>query len=110
MSLHRHSVRYRMQQATALLPHGAHSLRDDFDVRAAPLAAQWLGGASSRDGSLAPAAHLPVPTGSTVMAGPEPSETGTLMLTGRVWECVSLGGVTTRLVKVTPEPPESFDG
>lgn len=110
MSLHRHSVRYRMQQATALLPHGVHSLRDDFDVRAAPLAAQWLGGASSRDGSLAPAAHFPVPTGSTVMAGPEPSETGTLMLTGRVWECVSLGGVTTRLVKVTPEPPESFDG
>ncbi|MFD7203786.1 hypothetical protein [Streptomyces sp. NPDC059893] len=35
MSPHRHSVRYRMQQATALLPHSAHGLRDDFDARAA---------------------------------------------------------------------------
>ncbi|MER5910683.1 hypothetical protein ABT124_09310 [Streptomyces sp. NPDC001982] len=41
----RNSIQYRVQQATALLPHGAHSLDDDFDVRAALLAAHWLGGA-----------------------------------------------------------------
>jgi DNA-binding PucR family transcriptional regulator len=42
-SLHRNSVQYRVQQATALLPRGRNSLDDDFDVRAALLAAHWLG-------------------------------------------------------------------
>lgn len=37
-------------------------------------------------------AYLPVPTGSTVIDGPASSETGTWMLTGNVWEWVSLGG------------------
>ncbi|WP_329565615.1 PucR family transcriptional regulator [Streptomyces sp. NBC_01361] len=45
MNLHRNSVQYRVQQATALLPDGAHSLDDDFHVRAALLAAHWLGSA-----------------------------------------------------------------
>lgn len=40
MSLHRNSVQYRVQQATTLLPG---SLEDDFNVRAALLAAHWLG-------------------------------------------------------------------
>ncbi|MER7538404.1 helix-turn-helix domain-containing protein [Streptomyces sp. NPDC097704] len=44
MNLHRNSVQYRVHQATALLPHGAGDLVDDFDVRAALLAAHWLGG------------------------------------------------------------------
>lgn len=43
MNLHRNSVQYRVQQATALLPHGSGDLVDDFDVRAALLAAHWLG-------------------------------------------------------------------
>lgn len=45
MSLHRNSVQYRVQQATTLLPRGADSLEDDFNVRAALLAADWLGSA-----------------------------------------------------------------
>ncbi|MFF9364505.1 PucR family transcriptional regulator [Streptomyces griseoluteus] len=45
MNLHRNSIQYRVQQATALLPNGARSLDDDFDVRTALLAAYWLGGA-----------------------------------------------------------------
>jgi DNA-binding PucR family transcriptional regulator len=43
MNLHRNSVQYRVQQATALLPHGGHSLEDDFHIRAALLACHWLG-------------------------------------------------------------------
>ncbi|MGW6158254.1 helix-turn-helix domain-containing protein [Streptomyces sp. NPDC055144] len=46
MNLHRNSVQYRGQQATALLPHGAHSLDDDFDVRATLLTAHWPGSAA----------------------------------------------------------------
>lgn len=38
------------------------------------------------------------------------SEAGTLMLTGREWEWVSPGGVTLRLVKLAPVPPEVFGG
>lgn len=53
--------------------------------------------------------YLPVPTGSTVMAGP-PSVTGTLTPARRTVEWVSFGGVTTSWVKVTPEPPELFGG
>ncbi|MEU6578424.1 helix-turn-helix domain-containing protein [Streptomyces sp. NPDC046805] len=45
MNLHRNSIQYRVQQATALLPQRAHSLDDDFHVRAALLAAHWLGDA-----------------------------------------------------------------
>jgi DNA-binding PucR family transcriptional regulator len=45
MNLHRNSVQYRVRRASALLPLGAHSLDDDFNVRAALLAAQWLGDA-----------------------------------------------------------------
>lgn len=45
MNPHRDSVQYRVQQASALLPHGARSLGDDFDVRAALLASHWLGSA-----------------------------------------------------------------
>ncbi|WP_340374669.1 helix-turn-helix domain-containing protein [Streptomyces sp. SS7] len=43
MNLHRNSIQYRVQQATELLPGGARSLEDDFNVRAALLAAHWLG-------------------------------------------------------------------
>lgn len=45
MNLHRNSIQYRVQQATALLPGGAHDLDDDFNVRTALLAAHWLGNA-----------------------------------------------------------------
>jgi DNA-binding PucR family transcriptional regulator len=45
MNLHRNSIQYRVQQATALLPQRARSLDDDFNVRAALLAAHWLGDA-----------------------------------------------------------------
>ncbi|MYQ49540.1 hypothetical protein GTW40_31745, partial [Streptomyces sp. SID4985] len=45
LNLHRNSVQYRVRQASALLPGGAHALDDDFPVRAALLAAQWLGDA-----------------------------------------------------------------
>ncbi|MER7101697.1 helix-turn-helix domain-containing protein [Streptomyces humidus] len=44
MNLHRNSIQYRVQQATALLPGGGRSLEDDFNVRAALLAVHWLGG------------------------------------------------------------------
>ncbi|MBJ7906973.1 helix-turn-helix domain-containing protein [Streptomyces sp. DSM 110735] len=43
LNLHRNSVQYRVRQASALLPGGARDLDDDFSVRAALLAAQWLG-------------------------------------------------------------------
>ncbi|MFG2826981.1 PucR family transcriptional regulator [Streptomyces sp. NPDC048434] len=43
MNLHRNSIQYRVQRATALLPAAAKSLEDDFHVRAALLAAHWLG-------------------------------------------------------------------
>ncbi|NBM15173.1 CdaR family transcriptional regulator [Streptomyces sp. GC420] len=43
MNLHRNSIQYRVQQVTALLPGGAKSLDDDFNVRTALLAAHWLG-------------------------------------------------------------------
>ncbi|MFF8989186.1 PucR family transcriptional regulator [Streptomyces sp. NPDC014983] len=46
MSLHRNSVQYRVHRATSLLPHGDDSLTDDFNVRAALLAAHWLGDAA----------------------------------------------------------------
>ncbi|MGW4194903.1 helix-turn-helix domain-containing protein [Streptomyces sp. NPDC005004] len=45
LNLHRNSVQYRVRQASALLPGGARDLDDDFSVRAALLAAQWLGDA-----------------------------------------------------------------
>ncbi|MEU6241860.1 helix-turn-helix domain-containing protein [Streptomyces sp. NPDC047024] len=45
LNLHRNSVQYRVRQASALLPGGARALDDDFPVRAALLAAQWLGDA-----------------------------------------------------------------
>ncbi|UIX32788.1 PucR family transcriptional regulator [Streptomyces sp. GQFP] len=44
MNLHRNSIQYRVQHATALLPEAAESLEDDYNVRTALLAAQWLGG------------------------------------------------------------------
>ncbi|MFB7414106.1 helix-turn-helix domain-containing protein [Streptomyces sp. NPDC056121] len=43
LNLHRDSVQYRVQQATALLPRGDRSLGDDFDGHAALPAAQGLG-------------------------------------------------------------------
>ncbi|MDQ0994592.1 CdaR family transcriptional regulator [Streptomyces sp. V3I7] len=45
MNLHRNSIQYRVRQATALLPDGARSLDDDFNVRVALLAAHWFGDA-----------------------------------------------------------------
>ncbi|MEU6815405.1 helix-turn-helix domain-containing protein [Streptomyces sp. NPDC046860] len=42
LNLHRNSVQYRVRRATALLPDGP---ADDFNVRAALLAAHWLGDA-----------------------------------------------------------------
>lgn len=42
MNLHRNSVQYRVQQAIDLLPNGATMLDDDFNVRAALVAAHWL--------------------------------------------------------------------
>ncbi|MEU1183927.1 helix-turn-helix domain-containing protein [Streptomyces sp. NPDC005820] len=46
MKLHRNSVQYRVQQATALLPAAARSLEHDFDIRAALLLVHWLGDAA----------------------------------------------------------------
>jgi hypothetical protein len=43
MNLHRNSVQYVIQQATALLPEASRDLRDDLDVRIALTAVQWLG-------------------------------------------------------------------
>ncbi len=54
-------------------------------------------------------AHLPAPTGSTVMVGAL-LVTGMLMPRGMVCGWVSLGGVITALVNVTPLPPELFGG
>ncbi|MGA5200662.1 PucR family transcriptional regulator [Streptomyces variegatus] len=45
MNLHRNSIQYRLQQASALLPEAAKSLEDDYNVRTALLATHWLGGA-----------------------------------------------------------------
>ncbi len=53
-----------------------------------------------------------LPIGPTVTAEPEPSVTGRLPAPGqsRVTDFVSPGGVTTRPVTRTPEPPESLSG
>lgn len=53
--------------------------------------------------------YFPEPTGLTVMAGAD-WLAGMLMFWAMVCEWVSLGGVTTRRVNVTPEPPELFGG
>lgn len=53
--------------------------------------------------------YFPAPTGSTETAGPD-WLAGMLMAWAMVCAWVSLGGVTTRLVNVTPEPPVLFGG
>ncbi len=53
-----------------------------------------------------------LPTGPTVTEVPEPSVTGRLAAPGqlRVTDLVSFGGVTTRPVMRTPEPPDLLNG
>ncbi|MFF4276841.1 PucR family transcriptional regulator, partial [Streptomyces sp. NPDC001536] len=76
MQLHRNSVQYRVQQATALLPATARSLEHDFNVRAALLLVHWLGGGGrgggARSEELAGPGAPPPPTNHTTPPTPAP--------------------------------------